>query len=316
MPAILDASSQPEVYFWSDSQSATPWQQGQAIAPGAPWTGTVWVSAVPDSALTGVFTIDFDADSAPGAKGEAGAKGRQGVTELYVHVKAVGWTFGQFTPTQQFIQQEFDSDVKEANATLKVANVQVIESPGVTMINLTAENAKAIGVFNGGSYINSVPIACFDATNRKANEMARAKAGVANSVVIASYVQYIDGGAMGWATLPLNTWNMFYLAPKAGCGGARYPWVFAHELCHELGLPHEESWTEVSNLMVGGYLPDPPDVPSFKAAWEAIAAKMAPGPARDAAWSKFVYEHTAGARDLTAKQIAKLRASPLLSSSK
>jgi len=67
MPAILDASSQPEVYFWSDSQSATPWQQGQAIAPGAPWIGTVWVSANPNSPPPDQFSIAFTANAPPGA---------------------------------------------------------------------------------------------------------------------------------------------------------------------------------------------------------------------------------------------------------
>jgi hypothetical protein len=73
MPPVLGASGQNAVEYWNDSQSATPWQQNQAIAPGAPWTGTVWVSAVPNSPPTDPFSVPFKACAPPGG-GDAAAK--------------------------------------------------------------------------------------------------------------------------------------------------------------------------------------------------------------------------------------------------
>jgi hypothetical protein len=72
MPAILDANSQPEVYFWNDATSNTPWQQDQPIADGSTYTSNVWASINPDSLLAAevppyqTMLCQFQAAAPPG----------------------------------------------------------------------------------------------------------------------------------------------------------------------------------------------------------------------------------------------------------
>jgi hypothetical protein len=75
MPAILDANSQPEVYFWNDATSNTPWQS-QSI--DTTYTSDVWVSANPSATLPDSLSITFKACAPPGggdAQVNAGLKG-------------------------------------------------------------------------------------------------------------------------------------------------------------------------------------------------------------------------------------------------
>ena len=62
MPAVAGLE------YWQDSQSGTPWQQNQAIAPGAPWTGTVWASTDPNNPpATDPFPVTLLLDPPGGA---------------------------------------------------------------------------------------------------------------------------------------------------------------------------------------------------------------------------------------------------------